>query len=63
VMRAFVGMFFSYVITEQMFSPQVLAIFPPDTLDHFVDIFLYGVVADRPPGRRPGQAEPGTAPW
>ncbi len=47
VLRAFVGMFFSYVITEQMFSREVLSIFPPDTLDHFVDIFLYGIVADR----------------
>jgi AcrR family transcriptional regulator len=44
VMRAFVGMFFSYVITEQMLSPATLSAFPPDTLEHFVDIFLHGVV-------------------
>ena len=44
LMRAFVGMFFSYVITEQMFSAEVRAFFPPDTLNHFVDIFLHGIV-------------------
>jgi AcrR family transcriptional regulator len=48
VMRAFVGMFFSYVITEQMLSPEALAAFPPDTLDHFVDIFLHGVLEPDP---------------
>lgn len=54
VMRAFVGMFFSYVITEQMLSPETLAAFPPDTLDHFVDIFLHGVLD-------PGQPRPSRA--
>jgi len=48
VMRAFVGMFFSHVITEQMLSPEALAAFPPDTLDHFVDIFLHGVLEPDP---------------
>jgi len=54
VMRAFVGMFFSYVITEQMLSPEALAAFPPDTLDHFVDIFLHGVLEPDP--LRPSRA-------
>jgi len=48
VMRAFVGMFFSFVITEQMLSPETLAVFPPDTLEHFVDIFLHGVLDPDP---------------
>jgi AcrR family transcriptional regulator len=48
LMRAFVGMFFSYVITEQMFSAEVRSFFPPETLDHFVDIFLHGVMAEEP---------------
>jgi AcrR family transcriptional regulator len=54
VMRAFVGMFFSYVITEQMLSPAALAAFPPDTLDYFVEIFLHGVL--EPDSLRPGYA-------
>lgn len=54
VMRAFVGMFFSYVITEQMLSPRTLAVFPPDTLEHFVDIFLHGVLDSGQP--RPSSA-------
>ncbi len=52
-MRAFVGMFFSYVITEQMLSPETLAAFPPDTLERFVDIFLHGVVEEGRQGPLP----------
>jgi AcrR family transcriptional regulator len=54
VMRAFVGMFFSYVLTEQMFSAEALAVFPPDTLEHFIDIFLHGVL--QPDSARPPEA-------
>jgi len=44
LMRAFLGMFFSYYITEVLVSKA----FPPEmmanAMDHFVDIFLYGVL-------------------
>ena len=42
--RAFLGMFFSYYITEILIGP----VMPPEmrvnALDHFVDIFLYGIL-------------------
>ncbi|MEW5940822.1 MAG: TetR/AcrR family transcriptional regulator [Chloroflexota bacterium] len=46
--RAFLGMFFSYYITEML----VARAMPPDmqvnALDHFTDIFLHGVLAKEP---------------
>ena len=46
--RAFLGMFFSYYITEILMGP----IMPPElqanALDHFVDIFLYGILSQEP---------------
>ena len=43
--RAFLGMFFSYYITEILMGP----IMPPElqvnALDHFVDIFLHGILS------------------
>lgn len=47
LLRAFFGLFFSYYITEILFSQQ----FPPEmqtkSLDYFVDIFLRGTLADQ----------------
>jgi len=44
LMRAFLGMFFSYYITEMLVSRA----FPPEmmtnAMDHFVDIFLHGIL-------------------
>jgi len=44
LLRAFLGMFFSYYITEilvgRAFPPEMMA----NALDHFVDIFLHGVL-------------------
>ncbi len=44
LVRAFIGLFFSYVMTEMLISKQQ----PPDlqfgALDYFVDIFLHGVL-------------------
>jgi AcrR family transcriptional regulator len=44
LMRAFLGMFFSYYITEILIVP----VMPPESqanaLDYFVDIFLYGIL-------------------
>jgi AcrR family transcriptional regulator len=44
VVRAFVGLFFSFLITDILIADQL----PPDmrenALDHFVDIYLYGIL-------------------
>ncbi len=44
LMRAFLGMFFSYYITEilvsRAFPPEMMA----NAMDHFVDIFLHGIL-------------------
>ncbi|HLA99491.1 MAG TPA: TetR/AcrR family transcriptional regulator [Anaerolineales bacterium] len=44
VMRAFVGLFFSYYITEALIGEQIPAQMKENALEHFVDIFLYGVL-------------------
>jgi AcrR family transcriptional regulator len=42
--RAFLGMFFSYYITEILLSPVVPPEWQANALDHFVDIFLHGIL-------------------
>ena len=42
--RAFLGMFFSYYITEILMSPVVPHAWQTNALDHFVDIFLRGIL-------------------
>jgi len=42
--RAFLGMFFSYYITGKLLGRSMPPEMQPDALDHFVDIFLHGVV-------------------
>jgi AcrR family transcriptional regulator len=47
LMRAFLGMFFSYYITEMMMAralPPALRKMNAGAIDHFVDIFLHGVL-------------------
>ncbi len=51
VVRAFVGLFFSYYITELLLAQQMLPEMKQNALDHFVDIFLYGILSDTPAGR------------
>jgi AcrR family transcriptional regulator len=43
--RAFLGMFFSYYITEILMGPAVPPEWQANALDHFVDIFLHGILA------------------
>ena len=43
--RAFLGMFFSYYITEILMGPVLPPEMRANTLDHFVDIFLYGILS------------------
>lgn len=42
--RAFLGMFFSYHITEILIGQAMPSERPGGTLDHFVDIFLHGIL-------------------
>jgi AcrR family transcriptional regulator len=46
LLRAFLGLFFSYVITDILMGDRM----PPDmektSLDHFVDIFLHGILSE-----------------
>jgi hypothetical protein len=43
--RAFLGMFFSYYITEILMGPLMPPELQANALDHFVDIFLYGILS------------------
>lgn len=43
--RAFIGLFFSYVMTELVISRQALPGARPAALDQFVDIYLHGILA------------------
>ena len=45
LLRAFLGMFFSYYITEILIGEAFPAEMREGALDHFVDIFLHGVLA------------------
>ncbi len=45
--RAFLGLFFSYYMTELMIAGTPFAATQPEVLDHFVEIFLHGIL--KPP--------------
>jgi len=47
--RAFLGLFFSYYITELLMADTPATILQGNALDHFVEIFLHGVMADKEP--------------
>ncbi len=42
--RAFIGLFFSYYMTELMIAGTPFAVTQPEALDHFVEIFLHGIL-------------------
>lgn len=44
IMRAFIGLFFSYYITEALIGAHMPAQMKENALDHFIDIFLHGIV-------------------
>jgi AcrR family transcriptional regulator len=46
LMRAFLGLFFSYTLTEILMAKQMPPEMSENALDHFVDIYLYGVLKD-----------------
>jgi AcrR family transcriptional regulator len=45
--RAFLGLFFSYFMTEMLLVNAPVSVTSPDHLDHFVEIFLHGVLAPK----------------
>ncbi len=45
--RAFLGLFFSYYITELMIAGTPASLTQKNALDHFVEIFLHGALADK----------------
>jgi AcrR family transcriptional regulator len=47
-LRAFVGLFFSYAITELIIADQLPAEGRERALEHFVDIYLYGLLKHGP---------------
>jgi AcrR family transcriptional regulator len=47
--RAFLGLFFSYYMTEFLLAGTPVAVLQENALDHFVDIFLHGVMTDKEP--------------
>jgi Transcriptional regulator len=48
-LRAFMGLFFSYYMTELLLANSPAALTQGNTLDNFVDIFLHGVLAYKEP--------------
>jgi len=47
LVRAFLGMIFSYFITELLLSRTLFVEAQGNALDHFVDIFLHGILLDK----------------
>ncbi len=47
--RAFLGLFFSYYMTELLLSNTPAALIHGNALDHFVEIFLHGVMVSEEP--------------
>lgn len=46
LMRAFMGMFFSYYITGVLLGPNMPPEMQANALDHFVEIFLHGILVE-----------------
>jgi hypothetical protein len=46
IVRAFVGLFFSYYITELLIAEQMPDEMRENALDTFIDIYLYGIIKD-----------------
>jgi AcrR family transcriptional regulator len=45
LLRAFIGLFFSYYMTEMLVIERLPARARQDTFDHFIEIYLHGVLA------------------
>jgi len=44
--RIFLGIFFAYYLTETLFAPQAPPEFRQDAVDRFIEVYLYGIMAD-----------------
>jgi AcrR family transcriptional regulator len=53
LLRAFIGLFFSYTLTEILMAKQMPPEMSENALDRFVDIYLYGVLKDGRPQKEP----------
>lgn len=47
LLRAFIGLFFSYIMTELLIGKQMPPALQQGALDHFVDIFLFGILKEK----------------
>ncbi len=48
IMRSFIGLFFSYFITELMIAPYMPKELSADVFDSFIDIYLHGLLTVQP---------------
>jgi AcrR family transcriptional regulator len=46
LLRGFFGVFFAYYLTEAIFAEKAPPEFRQDAMEHLIDIFLHGVLAD-----------------
>ena len=46
VVRAFIGLFFSYIITDILLEKQMPPEMEQNALDYFIDIYLHGILKD-----------------
>ena len=47
LVRSFLGMFFSFYITELFIKDSIVGkLMPKNSFDHFVDIYLHGVIKE-----------------
>ncbi|HJW90847.1 MAG TPA: helix-turn-helix domain-containing protein [Anaerolineales bacterium] len=46
VVRAFIGLFFSYIITDILLGKQMPPEMEQNALDYFIDIYLHGILKD-----------------
>ena len=47
VVRSFIGLFFSYYITELIFGEAAPAEFRESAMDHFIEIYLHGLLKEQ----------------
>jgi AcrR family transcriptional regulator len=50
LMRAFIGLFFSYFMTDKLIGSLLPVEMKQDAFEYFVDIYLHGILADGKPG-------------
>lgn len=46
LLRSFLGLFFSYYMTEVILAPAALPEFTQNAMDHFIEIFLHGILSE-----------------